>query len=686
MRLYIAEKPSVANAIAEELGVTRKDSGFIECGPAARVTWCFGHMLEQAGPDDYIPDDAPRTKTGAKIWRVEDLPIIPSSWTLNPKEDCVKQLGVIKKLLASATDVVNAGDCDQEGQLLVDEVLEHFGNQKPVLRFWVGSIDPTTVRRGLEQLQDNRAYAGWADAARARQRADWLVGFNMSRAYTLRAARGGTRTVLAVGRVQTPVLALVVARDREIEAFKPIPFHKIKATFRHADGTFVAQWLPSEDQRGLDSEGRMIDTTLCDELVSAAKGAKGQITTYQQEPKKTPHPLTFSLTDMTAAASAKWGYSAEDVLNICQSLYEKHKLTSYPRTDSAYLPEAQHADAAAVLAAIKEVNPHLAALVDAADPKIKSRTWNTEKAPVHHGIIPTMKRGSLASLSEQEKNLYGLIVRAYLAQFYPVHEYLRTTVIVDLEGREFSAAGNVVIKKGWKQIFDQSDDASEEANDDDQQLPRMKAGESVECDAANRTDEKTRPPARFTEGTLLRAMENIHKFVVESEHKKLLREGDGIGTPATRATILAELQRRGYLETKGKQLLSSALGRGIIDVLPEVIKSPIMTALWQRMLVDIQQGKGTLDAFMKRQHDFVRKQVEKANAGAVAVQGCAQPEVSNVFKCKVCSAGLIRLTSAPGKRSFAWWKCSAHTTCTVRYADTKQRPDYNKPLPQAEAK
>ncbi|WP_419604682.1 DNA topoisomerase, partial [Thiolapillus sp.] len=280
MRLFIAEKPSVAKAIAGELGATGKGDGYIQCGDD-KITWCFGHMLEQAGPDEYTPDDVPV----------------------------------------------------------------------------------------------NREYAGWADAARGRGRADWLIGMNLSRAFTLRAQRGGSRALLTVGRVQTPTLALVVARDREIEAFKPVPYHTIRAEIAHAGGSFPAAWKAKEDQAGLDAEGRLVDTAVADALVAAVTGQAGNVAEYKQEAKKQNQPLAFALSGITALASSKFGYSAEDVLNTCQALYETHKLTSCPRTDCACLPESQHADAPQVLDAIKHVNPALAGIVDGADTGIKSRTW-----------------------------------------------------------------------------------------------------------------------------------------------------------------------------------------------------------------------------------------------------------------------------------------------------------------------
>lgn len=678
MRLFIAEKPSVAKAIAAELGTTGKGDGFIECG-SDKVTWCFGHMLEQADPDEYTPDDVPRGQSGRKVWRVDELPIIPDAWILKPKDDAKKQLNIIGKLLKESGEVVNAGDPDREGCLLVDEVLEHFRYSKPVRRFWVSAQDSVSVRRGLDALKSNADYRGWSDAARGRQRADWLIGMNLSRAYTLRAQRGGSRALLTVGRVQTPTLALVVGRDKDIEGFKPVPYHTIRAEIQHAGGSFMAGWKAKEDQAGLDPEGRLVDTAVANAIVEKVTGKAGELAEYKQEAKKQNQPLAFALSDITALASSRFGYSAEDVLNACQSLYETHKLTSYPRTDCAYLPESQHADAPRVLEAVRQVNPELAAIIDGGDPLIKSPTWNDKKITAHHGIIPTMHKGSTAGLNDKERNIYGLIVRAYIAQFYPVHEYMHTTVAANIEGETFAASGKVVTKNGWRDVYETADEDDEKDAEEggNQRLPAMKRNDSVTCAQATRKDAKTKPPARFTEGTLIRAMENIHKYVTDSEHKKLLRDGDGIGTSATRASIISELKRREFLEVKGKHIVSTTLGRSMIAALPEVVKSPVLTALYERMLKSIEQGSAELGAFIAKQEAFIRDQVAKANDGAVSIAGGKEATpVSSLHKCMACGAGLSRRPSK--KKGHFWWGCSNYPTCKQTYPDIKGRPDYSK--------
>lgn len=678
MRLFIAEKPSVAKAIAAELGTTGKRDGFIECG-ADKVTWCFGHMLEQADPDEYTPDEVPRGQNGRKVWRVDDLPIIPTSWILKPKDEAKKQLVVIGKLLREAKEIINAGDPDREGQLLIDEVLQHFRTTKPVRRFWVSAQDSISIKRGLAALKGNASYRGWADAARARQRADWLIGMNLSRAYTLRAQRGGSRALLTVGRVQTPTLALVVARDRDIESFKPTPYHTIQAEIQHAGGTFVTAWRAKQDQIGLDAEGRLVATAIADAIVEKVNGKAGTLAEYKQEAKKQNQPLAFALSDITLLASSKFGYSAEDVLNACQSLYEAHKLTSYPRTDCAYLPESQHRDAPRVLEAVKHVNPELASVIDKADPRLKSKTWDDSKITAHHGIIPTMHKGSKVALSEKERNIYDLVVRAYLAQFYPAHDYMSTSVTVEVEGETFTASGKVVTRAGWRDVYQEAEAESEKEAGEagNQPLPAMKQGDGVTCTQAVRKDAKTKPPARFTEGTLTRAMENIHKFVPDPEHKRMLRDGDGIGTSATRASIISELKRRQFLELKGKQIISTTLGRSVIDALPDVVKSPVLTALYERLLKGIEQGTAELGTFIAKQEAFIRDQVAKANTGAVTIaNGKKAAPVSSRHKCMTCGSGLSRRPSK--KKGYFWWGCSNFPTCKQTYPDLKGRPDYSK--------
>ena len=660
--LYIAEKPSVANAIAAELVIVKRGDGVIECRGGTAVTWCFGHLLEQAEPDAYLPDDVPKTKKGKKVWRLADLPIFPKEWLSVPRGDkgVRQQLATIGRLMKSARVLVNAGDPDREGQLLVDEVIEHFRIHKPVKRFWVSAVDPTSIRKGLAALRDNADFAGMRDAARGRSRADWLIGMNLSRAYTLTtppgtppapdgagaadalrrtAGRGGTdrteapaRTLrgsgrsnrfsrtnndlIAVGRVQTPTLAMVARRDYAVEHFEPQPYLAVTADLRAEGKTFRARWRPRDGQPGMDAEGKLlIDLDLGRKLVERlSKERTARVVSSTTKRRKAFQPKAYSLADIQIEASRLYGFSADLTLKICQSLYETHKITSYPRTDCGYLPESQHADAPGVLAAVAKTMPAAARAVERADPKIKSPTFNDKKVTAHHGIVPVANAVPWERLSDAEQKLYRLIAKRYVANFFPVHEYDATEIHFDIGGEDFLAKGRVVVVKGWKALFDKAEaeadrrKAAEE--DEDQTLPRLKAGDAAEVLAVNGREDQTKPPAYFTEGTLIAAMENIWRSFDEKALQEKLKEAGGIGTPATRAAIIAELKRKGYLTTEGKKLHCSPSGRRVLLRASPRVRSAALTAAFETKLSEIEAGRGALDAFVAEYEAFIRGELE----------------------------------------------------------------------------
>ena len=605
MRLFIAEKPSVAKAIVAELGCVTRGDGFITCKDGSVVTWCFGHLLEQAEPDAYLPDDVPRTKKGSKVWRFEDLPIYPKNWKLLPKNDkgVKKQLATIGKLLKKASLVVHAGDPDREGQLLVDEVLEHFRYTGRVQRFWVSAQDSASIRKGLTNLRDNETFDGMRLAALGRSRADWLLGMNLSRAYTLARQAQGKKELIAVGRVQTSTLALVAKRDVAIRDFKPVPYFVIKA--RLGGGKpFTAVWEPEESQAGIDEQKRLVDRCIAAALQQRLK-AVGQATVVRcsRTPKKIAQPKAFSLADIQLGASNQFGFSAEKTLNLCQSLYETHKATSYPRTDCSFLPESQYADAKNVLAAIAKTMPPLAGLVAKCDCSIQSPTWNDKKITAHHGIIPTQQAADGSKFSDDERKIYRLIAERYLSNFLPAHEYLACSIELRIATERFSAKGRLVTKPGWKVVTSAADE--DKADDEGQALPELKSGLQLPVSGIDCEEERTKPPAAFTEGTLIRAMENIHQAVNDPQSKKFLKEGDGIGTPATRAAIIAELKRKKYLEVKGKKIVATELGLHLLQVVPDVMKNPVLTALFERILREVEAGNVPLDVFIEKQKQLV---------------------------------------------------------------------------------
>lgn len=611
MRLFIAEKPSVAKAIVAELGCVTRGDGFITCKDGSVVTWCFGHLLEQAEPDAYLPDDVPRTKKGSKVWRFEDLPIYPKNWKLLPKNDkgVKKQLATIGKLLKKASLVVHAGDPDREGQLLVDEVLEHFRYTGRVQRFWVSAQDSASIRKGLTNLRDNETFDGMRLAALGRSRADWLLGMNLSRAYTLARQAQGKKELIAVGRVQTSTLALVAKRDVAIRDFKPVPYFVIKA--RLGGGKpFTAVWEPEESQAGIDEQKRLVDRCIAAALQQRLK-AVGQATVVRcsRTPKKIAQQKAFSLADIQLGASNQFGFSAEKTLNLCQSLYETHKATSYPRTDCSFLPESQYADAKNVLAAIAKTMPPLAGLVAKCDCSIQSPTWNDKKITAHHGIIPTQQAADGSKFSDDERKIYRLIAERYLSNFLPAHEYLACSIELRIATERFSAKGRLVTKPGWKVVTSAADE--DKADDEGQALPELKSGLQLPVSGIDCEEERTKPPAAFTEGTLIRAMENIHQAVNDPQSKKFLKEGDGIGTPATRAAIIAELKRKKYLEVKGKKIVATELGLHLLQVVPDVMKNPVLTALFERILREVEAGNVPLDVFIEKQKQLVINELRR---------------------------------------------------------------------------
>lgn len=394
MKLIIAEKPSLGRTIADALGGGRKSSGSI-CGDEWVITWAFGHMYEQAMPDHYLPDDVPTTQKGSKVWRREDLPIIPQQWTLNPRPDAQRQLDQIARLLDTATEVVHAGDPDREGQLLIDEILVEMGWHGSTQRIWLQDLTKAGILKAFEQIKPNVQFHGLYEAAVCRSRCDWLLGMNVTRAFTLCYQKSGGEGVISVGRVQTPTLNLVVERDRQIENFVPLPYFVVKAQFEHANGIIPAQWIPAEEDS--DPDGRCLKRELADAVKTKVTGQPGTITAASRKKKRDSAPLPFSLSALQTVASSRWGYGAQQVLDAAQKLYEEHKLTTYPRTDCGYLSTAQHGEAKPIINAIRAVNPKLVANVDL---KRRSKAFNDKKVTAHTGIIPTAKQPDISRLSE----------------------------------------------------------------------------------------------------------------------------------------------------------------------------------------------------------------------------------------------------------------------------------------------
>ncbi|EEW78553.1 DNA topoisomerase III [Haemophilus influenzae] len=601
MRLFIAEKPSLARAIADVLPKPhQRGEGFIKCGDNDVVTWCVGHLLEQAEPDAYDPK--------FKQWRLEHLPIIPEKWQLLPRKEVKKQLSVVEKLIHQADTLVNAGDPDREGQLLVDEVFSYANlsteKRDKILRCLISDLNPSAVEKAVKKLQPNRNFIPLATSALARARADWLYGINMTRAYTIRGRQTGYDGVLSVGRVQTPVLGLIVRRDLEIEHFQPKDFFEVQAwvnpeskeekTPEKSTALFSALWQPSkacEDYQ--DDDGRVLSKGLAENVVKRITNQPAEVTEYKDVREKETAPLPYSLSALQIDAAKRFGMSAQAVLDTCQRLYETHRLITYPRSDCRYLPEEHFAERHNVLNAISTHCESYQRLPNIISTEQRNRCWNDKKVEAHHAIIPTAKNRPV-NLTQEERNIYSLIARQYLMQFCPDAEYRKSKITLNIAGGTFIAQARNLQTAGWKELLGKEDDTENQ----EPLLPIVKKGQILHCERGEVISKKTQPPKPFTDATLLSAMTGIARFVQDKELKKILRETDGLGTEATRAGIIELLFKRGFLTKKGRNIHSTETGRILIQALPDIATQPDMTAHWESQLTDISQKQATYQQFM----------------------------------------------------------------------------------------
>ena len=613
MKLIIAEKPSLGRTIAAALGNGRKGNGSI-ISDDWTVTWAFGHMYEQAMPDSYLTDNVPTTQKGTKVWRLEDLPIIPQRWILNPRGDAKQQLNIIAGLLKNATEVTHAGDPDREGQLLIDEILLEMGWNGTTKRVWLQDLTQNGIRKAFKHIRPNNDYRGLYEAAVSRSRCDWLLGMNVTRAFTLCYQKAGGDGVISVGRVQTPTLNLIVERDRQIENFVPHPYYTIKAQFDHEAGFITTQWVPSEDDS--DPDGHCLKRAVAEQVCAKVQGQTGTIRNASRKKKREVAPLPFSLSALQTVANARWGYGAQQVLDAAQKLYEEHKLTTYPRTDCGYLASGQHADAKNILKAIGEANPQLVKETDVAR---RSKAFNDSKVTAHTGIIPTAKCPDVSRLSPIERNLYGLIARHYVAQFLPDHEYQAVEVEIECCKEKFTGKGKKTLVVGWKNVLPPQ---KKEPAD----LPLVKKGDTAMCESAELTDKKTKPPSRFTEGTLINAMAGIARYVENPKAKSVLKESAGIGTEATRASIIETLKQRNYIQLKGKIILSTEHGRHFIDSVPGRIKDPAVTAWWEQQMSEIAEENADATIFLEKMTGWMCKLVASATPEQFRVAAKANPK------------------------------------------------------------
>ena len=599
-RLFIAEKPSLARAIADVLPKPhQKGNGFIRASNGDVVSWCIGHLLEQATPEVY--DER------FKKWSLDDLPIVPEKWILIPKGNTKKQLNILVDLIKSADLIVHAGDPDREGQLLVDEVLNYCQlapeKRKTIQRCLISDLNASAVQKSLEQLRSNQDYVPLSTSALARARADWLYGMNMSRVCTLVGQRNGYRGVLSIGRVQTPILGLVVRRDLEIAQFVPKPFYEVFAILQTKNNeTFKAKWQPSEAcEPYQDEEGRVLVKALAENVFQRIKDKSGVIDKVSNKKKELAPPMPFNLSSLQIEMAKKNGLSAQEVLDICQSLYEKHKLITYPRSDCRFLPEEHLKQINGIKSAIENNCSALQTAIDNADFSLRSKAWNNKKVEAHHAIIPTLRKAKMDSLSNNERAVYQVVATQYLAQFYPAYKYSELQIDVEIQGGKFISKTNQMLDEGWKVLFrNKNNPIDSDADDNNNGLltKLIKKGESVQCIDTELLSKETQPPRPFTDATLLAALTGIARFVKDPEIKKILRETDGLGTEATRAGIIELLFKRQFLIRQGKSIRSTQIGQNLILSLPDIMSMPDMTAHWELQLDEISKKSFSYQQFM----------------------------------------------------------------------------------------
>lgn len=655
MRLFLCEKPSQGRDIAKVLGATRRGDGCL-IGTETTVTWCIGHLLETASPEAYGEQ--------FKSWSLDHLPIIPAQWMVEVKPKTAAQFKVIKRLLSEASAVVIATDADREGEMIARELLELCKYRGPVQRLWLSALNEASIRNALSSLKSGQETFLLYHSALARSRADWLIGMNLSRLFTLLGRRAGYDGVLSVGRVQTPTLRLVVDRDRAIASFVSVPYWEVEVHLSSMGQPFITSWLPPSS--GQDEAGRCLQQAL---VIQAAKEISSSMTatvlSLQTERFREPPPLPFDLSTLQEVCSRKLGLGAQETLNIAQALYETYKATTYPRSDCRYLPDSLFNEVPAVFDALLKTDPALQPTFGRLDRSLHSRVWNDSKVTAHHAIIPTIEPANLARMSEQERQVYELIRSHYLAQFLPHHEFDRTEVELECGAERLTAVGKQIIVHGWKGLL--SDNAEDdEPSRKSQRLPALQQGMQCEVDDVELKSMRTAAPKPLTEGDLVKAMKNVSKLVNDPRLKQKLRDTTGIGTEATRAGIIKGLIDRGYLLKKKRALTASAAAHTLIEAVPAAVADPGMTAIWEQALDEIEAGRLSLDAFVAKQAHWITQLIANCGALTLSVPVEAGPA------CPNCNASTLRRKGKSGP----FWSCSHYPDCkgTVPISKGTPRP------------
>ncbi|WP_127536728.1 type IA DNA topoisomerase [Paenibacillus illinoisensis] len=611
--LVIAEKPDMGRTIAAVIEPRAKNNRSYLEGEHYIITWAIGHLLGLAEPDAY--------DTKYKRWNIADLPIIPDQFKIVPNPRTKDQLKIIGELAKRASSIVNACDAGREGQYIFALIQQQLKLRQPVKRLWISDLTAESIKRGFDGLKDASEFENLTHAARARSEADWLIGMNASRAFTTRH-----NALLSVGRVQTPVLALIYDREMEIEAFQSQTFYEVAAWFRQ-EGV---------EYRGLRQGDKLTDAEAAEAIASSVKGKTGHITKYEaKQTKEYPYRL-YDLTLLQREANAKYGYGAKKTLDIAQALYEKHKVISYPRTNSNYVTEQNIEGMHKTLNLLK--NGPYSELAIGAKPELVYKNnkgvCNPSKVEDHHAILPTLKRPG--TLSKDEQNIYDLIVRRFLSHFYPPAEYKQHTVLTEVEQHQFKTSVKELLSLGWKVVLPSTDQEQNgsgkkktKKNNNEEEESEEWTDKSfsvqpelpVQCSKSEFKEKATQPPKSYTEGTLLKAMESAGKQIENEELRDAMKDS-GLGTPATRAATIERLKNVGYITMQGKKMQLTLKGRTAIELIRragvDLLTSPEMTGQWERRLYQISKGEAGQDKFMENVKKFTMSIIDKVRVQAPA--------------------------------------------------------------------
>ena len=642
--LVVAEKPSVGRDIARVLKCDKKGDGFVH-GDEYIVSWAIGHLVTLFEPEDYGEQ--------YKKWRMETLPVIPEEIKLKGISKTKTQLLTLKRLMNS-TDVdslVCATDSGREGELIFRYIYDIVKCKKPFKRLWISSMTDKAITDGFAKLTDGAAYDKLYASAKCRSEADWLVGMNATRAYTIRY-----NALLSIGRVQTPTLAIIVERQKEIDAFVAKDYWEVMATF--APETYRGKWFDPKNE----NETKLDSTEEAEAIVARTKGQSGAVINVENEEKRMPPPLLYDLTELQRDCNRKFGFAASKTLTIAQELYEKRKMITYPRTDSRYVSDDMIGKLNATmkkLAALDEYSTHAAPLAASTLP-ITKRVVDNSKVTDHHAIIPTDGRLNPSALSPDERRVFDLIAKRFVAVFMPYYEYNVTKVTTLVGTDHFLSRGTVVTQWGWQALYKDDAPADDEkpkkkgskkkSDDDDEDtvLPPLAVGDSTTAKDVQADKKATKPPKPYTEATLLSAMENAGRFIEDEDLREQMKDA-GLGTPATRAAIIERLLQVQYIERKGKTLVATEKGVKLIAVVPAELKSPVTTGKWEKGLSSISKGGMDSEKFMGSITRYVHYIIQQANTADRSITfpqdpkrgGSKRAAADSLGLCPVCGTGAV---------------------------------------------